>query len=184
MRTRRQMSPEVRYRVMASIRKHDTAPELALRSALWVAGVRGWRCHARLPGTPDLAFSRWQVAVFVDGVWWHGHPDYLPRGRRGPYWDEKIAKNARRDREVNRQLRLMGWSVVRAWDLEVLADPRKVAATVAKKLAQKGWPGRSAAALARELPPGAVVAQRRGVERVVRRQPVSKPATSAGTTTQ
>ena len=63
---------------MASIRKKDTRPERVLRSALWRAGVRGWRCHVqRLPGTPDVAFSRWKVAVHVDGVWWHGRPDYF-----------------------------------------------------------------------------------------------------------
>src|SRR5438094_1849557 len=92
------VDPRVRHRVMASIRKRDTRPELALRSALWGAGVRGWRCHvAALPGNPDLAFPRWRVAIFCDGVWWHGHPDYLPRGRRGAYWDAKIAGNVARD---------------------------------------------------------------------------------------
>jgi DNA mismatch endonuclease (patch repair protein) len=126
----RKMSPETRRRVMASIRKRDTKPELALRRALWAAGVRGWRCHARLPGSPDLAFRRYMVAVFVDGVWWHGHPDYLPRGRRGPYWDAKIAGNVARDERVNAELRAAGWTVVRLWDLDVLLDPQAAAGVV------------------------------------------------------
>jgi DNA mismatch endonuclease (patch repair protein) len=117
------MDPAVRRRVMASIKKKDTRPELALRSALWNAGLRGWRCHHRTPGSPDVAFVKWKVAVFIDGVWWHGHPDYLPRGRRGPYWDAKIAGNMRRDKRVNAELTALGWRVVRMWDLDVIRSP-------------------------------------------------------------
>ena len=75
------LSPETRSRVMARIRSRDTKPELALRRALYAAGVRGWRCHNRqLPGKPDIAFTRWRVAVFVDGRFWHGLPDYFTFG--------------------------------------------------------------------------------------------------------
>lgn len=136
---RRRLSPEVRHRVMASIRKKDTAPELALRSAVWRAGARGWRCHAKMRGSPDLAFPRWRVAVFVDGVWWHGHPDYLPRGRRGAYWDAKIAGNVARDERVNLELQSVGWLVVRIWDLDVLADPAGAAHRVLEALTTRGW---------------------------------------------
>lgn len=133
----RKMDPATRHRVMASIRKKDTKPELALRSALWAAGLRGWRCHAALPGSPDIAFGRYRVAVFVDGVWWHGHPDYLPRGRRGPYWDAKIAGNVARDKRVNAQLRTAGWIVVRLWDLDVLRSPDRAARTVTAALTRR-----------------------------------------------
>lgn len=116
----RKMDPAVRRRVMASIKKVNTRPEMAVRRALWRAGVRGWQCHAhRLPGTPDLAFSRWRVAVHVDGVWWHGHPAYFKPGKRGPYWDTKIAGNRRRDRKVDRQLKELGWISLRLWEMDV-----------------------------------------------------------------
>ncbi len=128
---------------MSSIRKKDTAPELALRKALWRAGVKGWRCHAKLTGSPDIAFARWRVAVFVDGVWWHGHPDYLPRGRRGPYWDAKIAGNIARDLRVNAELGAAGWTVIRIWDLDVIADPAGAATLVVDALASRGRGSRS-----------------------------------------
>jgi DNA mismatch endonuclease (patch repair protein) len=131
------MSPETRYRVMSSIRKRDTKPELALRSALFAIGVRGWRCHAKVPGSPDIAFGRAKVAVFVDGVFWHGHPDYLPRGRRGPYWDKKIAGNMARDVRVTAELRALGWLVIREWDLDVLANPVRVAQRIRRGLARR-----------------------------------------------
>lgn len=133
---------ELRRRIMASIRRTDTRPELALRAALWRSGVRGWRCHSRLLcGKPDVVFTRWKVALFCDGVWWHGHPDYLPRGRRGPYWDAKIARNMARDKRVSAKLKSLGWKVVRVWDIDVLANPERAVARVVKALESRGWRG-------------------------------------------
>ena len=108
---------------MASIKKRDTRPELTLRRALRAAGLRGYRCDsAGAPGRPDVAFTRWRLAVFVDGVWWHGHPDWLPRGRRGSYWDAKIEGNMSRDRRVDAELLSIGWTSLRMWDVDVLSD--------------------------------------------------------------
>jgi DNA mismatch endonuclease (patch repair protein) len=105
---------------MARIRSKDTKPELALRRALWAAGVRGWRCHPKtVPGKPDIAFTRARVAVFVDGRFWHGHPDYFTPGKSGEYWDKKIARTQERDRLANAALRAAGWRVLRFWDFEV-----------------------------------------------------------------
>lgn len=117
------LSKETRSRVMARIRSKDTKPELALRRALWAAGVRGWRCHPRhVPGKPDVAFTRRHVAVFVDGRFWHGHPDFFTPGKSGDYWDAKIARTQERDRLANEALRAAGWTVVRLWDFEVEQD--------------------------------------------------------------
>jgi DNA mismatch endonuclease (patch repair protein) len=117
------LSKETRSRVMARIRSRDTTPELALRRALFATGVRGWRCHARqLPGKPDLAFTRWRVAVFVDGCFWHGHPDFFTPGKSGAYWDQKIARTKERDAQANAALAALGWRVLRLWDFEVEQD--------------------------------------------------------------
>jgi DNA mismatch endonuclease, patch repair protein len=129
------LSKETRSRVMSRIRSKDTKPELALRRALWAAGVRGWRVHAKkLPGKPDLAFTRRRVAVFVDGCFWHGHPDHFTPGKSGAYWDAKIARTQERDRLANAALEADGWAVVRLWDFEVEADlhgcVRRVAAAL------------------------------------------------------
>lgn len=108
---------------MARIRSRDTKPELALRRALWALGIRGWRVHCRsLPGKPDLAFTRWRVAVFVDGCFWHGHPDYFTPGKSATYWDAKIERTRERDRIANETLASAGWRVVRLWDFEVEED--------------------------------------------------------------
>lgn len=116
------MSQAERSALMARVKTRDTAPELALRRALWIAGLRGWRLHPRrVPGKPDLAWIGRRVAVFVDGAFWHGHPDYY-WGQSGPFWDAKIARNRARDERVNTELAAQGWQVIRIWDFEVEGD--------------------------------------------------------------
>jgi len=105
---------------MAQIRSKNTKPELTLRRELFARGIRGWRCHVRsIPGKPDLAFTRWRVAVFVDGCFWHGHPDFFTPGKSGEYWDAKIARTKERDRQANEALAAAGWVVIRFWDFEI-----------------------------------------------------------------
>jgi DNA mismatch endonuclease (patch repair protein) len=120
---------------MASIHGSDTKPELLLRRALWRAGVRGWRCHWRGPGGRiDVAFTRWRLAVLVDGSFWHGHPSKWQPGRWSGYWDEKIKRNLARDAAQNEALRAEGWEVLRLWDFEVEHDGEGVASRVAAAL--------------------------------------------------
>jgi DNA mismatch endonuclease (patch repair protein) len=131
------LSKETRSRVMSRIRSKDTKPELTLRRALFEAGIRGWRCHPRtVPGKPDIAFTRWRVAVFVDGCFWHGHPDYFTPGKSGAYWDAKIARTQQRDRLANATLAEAGWVVLRFWDFDVEADMRGCVRRVAGALAE------------------------------------------------
>jgi DNA mismatch endonuclease, patch repair protein len=104
---------------MSRVKNRDTAPELSLRRALFAAGVRGWRRRpSKVFGHPDLAFARHKLAVFVDGAFSHGHPDYYS-GQSDPFWDEEIACNRARDERVNARLDAAGWRVLRFWDFEV-----------------------------------------------------------------
>jgi DNA mismatch endonuclease (patch repair protein) len=122
---------------MSRVRTRDTAPELLLRQALWAAGIRGWRNHPRnVAGRPDLAWIGRRLAVFVDGAFWHGHPDYY-RGQSGPFWDAKIARNRARDERVNTELSTGGWQVLRFWDFEVERDTGACVKQVQKMLVKR-----------------------------------------------
>jgi DNA mismatch endonuclease (patch repair protein) len=128
------LSAQARSALMGRVRTRDTRPERLLRSALWELGVRGWRLHPRaVPGRPDLAWIGRRVAVFVDGAFWHGHPDYY-RGQSGAFWDDKIATNRARDERVNHALRDAAWIVVRIWDFEIERDAPAAARRVAAAL--------------------------------------------------
>lgn len=126
---------------MSRIRSKDTKPELALRRGLYAAGIRGWRCHPKhVAGRPDVAFTRRQVAIFVDGRFWHGHPDFFTPGKSGDYWDAKIARTQERDRIATQALTAAGWVVLRFWDFEVEDDLSRVIAEVAAALELRPLP--------------------------------------------
>jgi DNA mismatch endonuclease (patch repair protein) len=76
------------------------------------------------------------VAVFVDGAFWHGHPDYY-WGQSGKFWNEKIKRNRARDRRVDEELGESGWKVIRIWDFEVEEDPEACARRVIGSLARE-----------------------------------------------
>lgn len=135
------LSPQGRSRNMAAIRGKNTKPELALRAALRRAGATGYRLHRKdIPGRPDVCFIRWKVAVFVDGVFWHGHPDHWnPDTASSDYWRMKIARTIERDRAADAALRDMGWQVVRIWDEEVKTDLDRSVARVTAAMTLMGW---------------------------------------------
>lgn len=108
-----------RSALMGRVRRKDTAPETALRSALHRSGFR-FRKHVKsLPGTPDIVFTRAKVAVFVDGGFWHGHDFEMWKHKLQPFWKAKIERNIERDRENDDALRAMGWQVLRVWQHEI-----------------------------------------------------------------
>lgn len=122
---------------MSRVKTRDTAPEMTLRRALWANGLRGWRLHPKqVRGRPDLAWIGRQIAVFVDGAFWHGHPDYY-WGQSGKFWDEKIDRNRNRDEKVNRELRDAGWTVLRFWDFEVDQDEQSCVRAVRAALQER-----------------------------------------------
>jgi DNA mismatch endonuclease (patch repair protein) len=126
---------------MAAIRAKNTKPERALRAALRQAGATGYRLHRKdIPGKPDVCFIRWKVAVFVDGVFWHGHPDHWnPDAAASDYWRTKIARNIERDRAADDALAELRWTVVRIWDQEIKTDLTACARRVTDALSARGW---------------------------------------------
>ena len=104
--------------MMASIRSRGNAStELAFLRALRAARISGWRRHMALPGSPDFAFPKRRIAVFLDGCFWHGCDRHfrLPVANR-PYWLNKVERNRCRDRRTTRALRAAGWRVLRVWE--------------------------------------------------------------------
>lgn len=111
-------------RKMSALARTDTAPEIALRRALFRLGLR-YRVQVHVPRNRrhriDIAFTKAKVAVFVDGCYWHGCPDHATRPKANrEWWDWKIARNRDRDANTNRLLEEQGWSVVRVWEQKIL----------------------------------------------------------------
>ena len=66
------MTPEQRRKNMQHIRSKDTSIELKLRHALWHHGIRYRKNYKALPGKPDIAITKYKIAVFCDSSFWHG----------------------------------------------------------------------------------------------------------------
>jgi DNA mismatch endonuclease (patch repair protein) len=122
-----------RSHVMARIRgQGNKDTELRLIELFRAEGITGWRRGSALPGRPDFVFPRVRLAVFVDGCFWHGCPLHATWPKQNAaFWRAKILGNRRRDRAVDRQLRKLGWVVVRIWEH---ALTRKHAARTAARL--------------------------------------------------
>lgn len=103
--------------------RERTKPEMLLRRELHRRGLRFRVNHPSLPGRPDLAFTRVQLAVFVDGCFWHLCPLHavLPKNN-GQWWRAKLHRNVERDREKDAALSALGWRVLRIWEHEPHLD--------------------------------------------------------------
>ena len=109
---------------MSSIRGRDTKIELILRRALWEKGYRYRKNYKKLPGSPDIALTKYKVAIFCDGEFFHGK-DWdklkvrLEKGSNSDFWIKKISRNMERDDEVNKKLFFEGWTVIRFWGNDI-----------------------------------------------------------------
>lgn len=116
------LTPEQRRKNMQAIRSKDTSIELALRSALWHQGIRYRKNYKKLPGKPDIAITKYRIAVFCDSDYWHGN-DWENRHQRiksnREYWIPKIERNMQRDKKVTAQLQDAGWTVLRFWEWQI-----------------------------------------------------------------
>lgn len=131
---------------MMANRGRDTNPELTFRKQLWRSGVRGYRTKLRVEGVrPDIVFSRYRVAVFIHGCFWHrcaicSLP--LPRANRA-FWVDKFRRNRQRDRQKRRQLESAGWEVMEVWAHEI-TEARGLERAVRSVARRLGLPRRHA----------------------------------------
>lgn len=115
---------EQRHKNMQHIRGNDTKIEVILRKTLWHAGIRYRKNYRKLPGTPDIAITKYKIAIFCDGEFFHGYDwdEQKPRilkGDHGQFWADKIEKNMERDRNKNQELEAEGWTVIHLWGRDI-----------------------------------------------------------------
>jgi DNA mismatch endonuclease (patch repair protein) len=120
---------------MARNRREGGRAELLLRRRLREDGLRFTTQSRDLPGVPDIVFVGSRVCVFCDGDFWHGRRwatarQALLSRHNSDYWVAKIQSNRRRDRVVNRELRRLGWTVLRFWESDVLSNVERAAGRV------------------------------------------------------
>jgi DNA mismatch endonuclease (patch repair protein) len=95
---------------------------MIVRKRAHALGLR-FRLHRKdLPGTPDLAFPKYRVAMFVHGCFWHGHTG-CSRGAapssNADFWAAKLSRNKARDQAAVDLLTTLGWQPLIIWECEV-----------------------------------------------------------------
>lgn len=133
------LTPQQRQKNMKHIKAKDTAIEVILRKALWERGYRYRKNYKGLPGHPDIVLTKYKIVIFCDGEFFHGK-DWeklkvrLKKSNNSEYWIAKIVRNMERDEEVNKQLRTLGWSVLRFWGKDIKKDVNGCITTIEEKI--------------------------------------------------
>lgn len=124
------LTKEQRRKNMQHIKSRDTKIEILLRKTLWKKGIRYRKNYKALPGTPDIAITKYKIAIFCDGEFFHGKDwevlkPRLLRGSNSEFWISKISRNKERDDEINKKLLFMGWTVIRFWGDDIKNHPNE-----------------------------------------------------------
>ena len=114
-----------RHDNMSHIRGKDTSIEIKLRKALWEKGYRYRKNYKKLPGSPDIAITKYKLAIFCDSEFFHGKDwdilkPRLSRGSNPDFWIKKIERNKQRDDENDKKLLFLGWTVIHFWGKDIL----------------------------------------------------------------
>ena len=95
---------EKSHRNMSNIKGKDTSIEITLRKALWSKGYRYRKNLQGFPGRPDIALTKYKIAIFCDSEFFH-------------------ERNMERDKEKDDELLFAGWTVVHFWGKDILKNP-------------------------------------------------------------
>ncbi len=117
------ITKEQRSKNMSHIRSKDTSIELKVRKYLFSLGYRYRVNYKKLPGKPDIVFTKKKIAIFIHGCYWHGHncnSRYAHVSKSNTdYWNTKIQRNQERDKINIEQLEKDGWKVIVLWECEI-----------------------------------------------------------------
>lgn len=118
------LTKEQRHKNMVNIKSKNTLIEIKLAKVLWQKGYRYRKNYTKLPGKPDIAITKFKIAIFCDSEFFHGKDwevlkPRLEKGNNPDYWIPKIERNKERDEEINKQLLFLGWTVIRFWGKDI-----------------------------------------------------------------
>ena len=114
------ITKEQRSKNMSHIRSKDTSIELKVRKYLFSLGYRYRVNYKKLPGKPDIVFTKKKIAIFIHVLYCHGHNCNIRYAHiiksNTNYWNTKIQRNQERDKRNIEQLEKDGWKVIVLWE--------------------------------------------------------------------
>jgi DNA mismatch endonuclease (patch repair protein) len=129
------LTKDQRSKNMSRIRSKNTKPEMIVRKKLHSLGYR-YRLHKKeLPGKPDIFLKKFNLAIFVNGCFWHQHgckKTSMPKSNKN-YWTEKLKKNVIKDKKNKKTLLNMGFNVLTMWECEIVKNGETLEKFIIKK---------------------------------------------------
>ncbi|MFR3293374.1 MAG: very short patch repair endonuclease [[Clostridium] innocuum] len=107
---------------MSKVKLKRNKVEMKLAKALWHRGYRYRLNYKQLPGSPDIAITKYNIAIFVDGEFWHGKDFEIKKSKlknNKDYWIMKIEENLHRDAKNDKLLNEMGWISIHFWSKDI-----------------------------------------------------------------
>lgn len=114
-------SKKERSAIMRAVKStQNISTELKLIKLFKQYKIEGWRRRQNLFGKPDFYFPKLKIALFADGCFWHGcRCKKLKPATNTQYWIAKVARNRKRDRAVNSELKKRGYTVIRIKECKI-----------------------------------------------------------------
>ena len=118
---------EQRHYNMSRIHSKDTKPELIIRKFLWEQGYRYRLQRKDLPGKPDIVLPKFNLAIFVNGCFWHMHKckKFILPSTNTEFWYEKLTQNKKRDTKNYKKLKRVGWNYIVIWECQLLSNKER-----------------------------------------------------------
>ena len=126
-----------RHNCMSSIHGKNTKPEILVRKGLHARGFRFRLHNKKLPGCPDIVLPKYDVAIMVNGCFWHGHEGckyFVWPKNNSDFWHKKISDNILRDQRKIQALDLQGWKVIVVWECKIKSDKENTLKNLIKEI--------------------------------------------------
>ena len=119
------VSKRKRSEIMRAVRSKDSNIEVDFRKAIWKAGFRYRKNPTKYFGKPDIVLSKHKTVIFIDSCFWHGCIKHcrIP-GTNKKYWVNKIERNKKRDKKVNKYYKKLSWKIIRIWEHNIKDTPK------------------------------------------------------------
>lgn len=125
-----------RSALMAKVRVRDTDIEKILGQIirpLWK--VERYKRNVRnLPGKPDFVFPKSKLAIFADGDFWHGKDFKRWKAGIPAFWRKKITSNIKRDLTQKRELKKLGFRVLRFYGSKIKNKQESIRNTIKNRI--------------------------------------------------
>ena len=126
---------------MKAVKSVDTKIEVKLRLALWHQGIRYRKNFKIYSCKPDIVLTKYKIAIFCDGDFWHGKEDPNIVKYNKKFWVEKIKRNMEGDLENTIELRDNGWVVLRFWESDIEKNLTECVDVIIKEIKNKKTKG-------------------------------------------